>query len=66
MFFSGAVMATLYFGGYDIPFVNDATLIQYYWAKLGSIIAGAVFFVKNILVYFLIYVGKLDDSAIPL
>lgn len=24
MFISSAVMATLYFGGYDIPFVNDA------------------------------------------
>ncbi|ULQ58347.1 NADH-quinone oxidoreductase subunit NuoH [Flavihumibacter rivuli] len=26
MFISSAVMATLYFGGYDIPFVNDANL----------------------------------------
>ena len=28
MFLSSAVMATLYFGGYDIPFVNDAHLVQ--------------------------------------
>ncbi|MEO5907649.1 MAG: complex I subunit 1 family protein, partial [Ginsengibacter sp.] len=28
MFLSGAVMTTLYFGGYDIPFVNDANLIH--------------------------------------
>ena len=26
MFISSALMATLYFGGYDIPFVNDANL----------------------------------------
>ena len=26
MFISGVVMSTLYFGGYDIPFVNEATL----------------------------------------
>ena len=30
MFISSAVMATLYFGGYDIPFVNDATLISHW------------------------------------
>jgi len=28
MFISSAVMSTLYFGGYDIPFVNDATLVD--------------------------------------
>src|SRR5882724_2283215 len=28
MFISSAVMATLYFGGYDIPFVNDGALAQ--------------------------------------
>lgn len=28
MFISSVVMATLYFGGYDIPFVNDAGLIE--------------------------------------
>ncbi|MEP7258658.1 MAG: NADH-quinone oxidoreductase subunit H, partial [Flavitalea sp.] len=26
MFISSAVMATLFFGGYDIPFVNDTSL----------------------------------------
>ena len=26
MFISSAVMATIYFGGYDIPFVNDVAL----------------------------------------
>ncbi|MEO6819933.1 MAG: NADH-quinone oxidoreductase subunit NuoH [Ginsengibacter sp.] len=29
MFLSSAVMATLYFGGYDIPFVNDANLVHH-------------------------------------
>ena len=28
MFISSAVMVTLFFGGYDIPFINDANLIQ--------------------------------------
>src|ERR1700761_324660 len=28
MFISSAVMATLYWGGYDIPFVNDASLVD--------------------------------------
>lgn len=28
MFLSSAVMATLFFGGYDIPFVNDANLVH--------------------------------------
>lgn len=28
MFISSTLMATLYFGGYDIPFVNDAHLLQ--------------------------------------
>ncbi len=36
MFLSGAVMSTLYFGGYDIPFVNDANLDPYNWHELGS------------------------------
>lgn len=28
MFISGAIMATLFFGGYDIPFVNEAKLAE--------------------------------------
>ena len=28
MFISSTIMATLYFGGYDIPFVNDANLVN--------------------------------------
>jgi NADH-quinone oxidoreductase subunit H len=35
MFISSAVMATLYFGGYDIPFVNEAELSTNVAATLG-------------------------------
>ena len=28
MFISGVVMSTLFFGGYDIPFVNEASMGQ--------------------------------------
>ena len=35
MFISSAVMATLYFGGYDIPFVNEANLAPNLAAILG-------------------------------
>jgi NADH-quinone oxidoreductase subunit H len=35
MFISSAVMATLYFGGYDIPFVNEANLSTNVAAILG-------------------------------
>jgi NADH-quinone oxidoreductase subunit H len=46
MFLSGAVMATLYFGGYDIPFVNDANLIHTIGTNWVAIIEGAVLFIK--------------------
>jgi NADH-quinone oxidoreductase subunit H len=34
MFISGVVMATLFFGGYDIPFVNEAAWGQHWWVGL--------------------------------
>ena len=36
MFISGVVMSTLFFGGYDIPFVNEASwgLLQIFWPSL--------------------------------
>ncbi len=37
MFISSAVMATLFFGGYDIPFVNEANLSANLVAILGTI-----------------------------
>ncbi len=36
MFISGVVMATLFFGGYDIPFVNEASWGNAWWVGLLS------------------------------
>ncbi|MFT3680315.1 MAG: NADH-quinone oxidoreductase subunit NuoH [Ferruginibacter sp.] len=50
MFISSAVMASLFFGGYDIPFVNDAALLEKVgtnWMALihvGMLMAKIVFF----------------------
>jgi len=44
MFISSAVMATLYFGGYDIPFVNEASWGLSPW--LMSLISFSVFMIK--------------------
>jgi NADH-quinone oxidoreductase subunit H len=50
MFISSAVMASLFFGGYDIPFVNDANLLEKVgtnWMALihvGMLMAKIVFF----------------------
>ena len=46
MFLSSAVMISLFFGGYDIPFVNDAALIDKIGLNWVSIIQGVVFFAK--------------------
>lgn len=46
MFLSGAVMATLYFGGYDIPFVNDANLVHSIGVNWIAVLEGAVFIIK--------------------
>jgi NADH-quinone oxidoreductase subunit H len=48
MFISGVVMSTLYFGGYDIPFVNEANWGNHWWVGLigfGVLLAKALFFV---------------------
>ncbi len=48
MYISSAIMATLYFGGYDIPFVNDAALGHAWWVGLlgfGCLIVKTIFFV---------------------
>jgi len=47
MFISSAVMATLFFGGYDIPFVNEAELSTNLAAILGviSLLAKIAFFI---------------------
>lgn len=48
MFISGVVMSTLYFGGYDIPFVNEAAWGNAWWVGLigfGVLMVKALFFV---------------------
>jgi NADH-quinone oxidoreductase subunit H len=48
MFISGVVMSTLFFGGYDIPFVNEAAWGAHWWVGLiGFVVlmAKAVFFI---------------------
>ena len=51
MFISSAVMATLYFGGYDIPFVNEAAWGLPDWAL--SLLSFAVIMTKIGLFLFL-------------
>src|ERR1700722_19102820 len=46
MFISSAVMATLFFGGYDIPFVNDASLGQHVGQNWLAIFEGLSLFIK--------------------
>ena len=46
MFISSAVMATLFFGGYDIPFVNDAHLVQSWGLNLTALFQGLALFGK--------------------
>ena len=48
MFISGVVMATLFFGGYDIPFVNEAAWGNAWWVGLvgfAVLMAKAFFFI---------------------
>ena len=48
MFISGVLMATLFFGGYDIPFVNEAAWGNHWWVGLIGflvLMAKAVFFI---------------------
>ena len=49
MFISGVVMSTLFFGGYDIPFINEQAMWgNVWWAGLigfGVLMAKALFFV---------------------
>ncbi|GGB19004.1 NADH-quinone oxidoreductase subunit NuoH [Puia dinghuensis] len=52
MFVSSAVMATLYWGGYDIPFVNDATLAQHIGQNPVAILQIVSLFAKIIIFIF--------------
>lgn len=62
MFLSGAVMTTLYFGGYDIPFVNDANLVQSIGMNWVAIIQGAVLFAK---IFFFIFLFMWVRWTVP-
>jgi NADH-quinone oxidoreductase subunit H len=57
MFISSAVMATLFFGGYDIPFFNDTAVGQHLGQNWLAIIQGGVFFIKiAFFIFFFIWV----------
>ena len=53
MFLSSAVMVSLFFGGYDIPFVNDAHLMEKIGTNPVAVIQGLVFFIKIVFFIFL-------------
>ena len=52
MFISSAVMATLYFGGYDIPFVNDDALAQSWGQNPVAILQALCLFGKVVIFIF--------------
>jgi NADH-quinone oxidoreductase subunit H len=52
MFISSAVMATLYWGGYDIPFVNDASFGQLHGQNLLATLQIVSLFVKIVIFIF--------------
>jgi NADH-quinone oxidoreductase subunit H len=57
MFISSAVMATLFFGGYDIPFINDASFGQNHGQNLLAILQGLSLFIKiAIFIFFFMWV----------
>jgi len=57
MFISSAVMATLFFGGYDIPFVNDTSFGASHGQNLLAILQGLSLFLKvAIFIFFFIWV----------
>src|SRR6201995_2651831 len=49
VFISSAVMATLFWGGYDIPFVNDAALAQHWGQNPVAALQVACFFAKIVI-----------------
>jgi NADH-quinone oxidoreductase subunit H len=53
MFISSAVMATLYFGGYDIPFVNEANLAQNWGTNIVAVLGSMSLLIKVVFFLFL-------------
>ncbi|MBS1668161.1 MAG: NADH-quinone oxidoreductase subunit NuoH [Bacteroidetes bacterium] len=57
MFISSAVMATLFFGGYDIPFVNDISFGQAHGQNLLALLQGLSLFLKiAVFIFFFMWV----------
>ena len=57
VFISSAVMATLYFGGYDIPFVNNASLAEKIGQNPVAVLQIVSFFVKIVaFIFFFMWV----------
>src|ERR1700753_652795 len=52
VFISSAVMATLYWGGYDIPFVNDAALGQHLGQNPLAVLQAVSLFIKIVIFIF--------------
>jgi NADH:ubiquinone oxidoreductase subunit 1 (chain H) len=53
MFISSAVMVTLFFGGYDIPFINEASLAQSIGGNWVAILGGVMLMAK---IFFFLFV----------
>ena len=53
MFLSSAVMISLFFGGYDIPFVNDLQLAENLGTNWAAILQGLCLFIKIVCFLFL-------------
>jgi len=51
MFISSAVMATLYFGGYDIPFVNEASLSAKWGTNLVTVLGSITLLAKVVFLF---------------
>jgi NADH-quinone oxidoreductase subunit H len=57
VFISSAVMATLYFGGFDIPFVNDAELVHRIGQNPVAILQAVSLFLKVVcFIFFFMWV----------
>lgn len=52
MFISSSVMISLFFGGYDIPFVNDANLLEQVGTNWMALIHAGMFLTKAVLFLF--------------
>lgn len=53
MFISSAIMATLFFGGYDIPFVNEAALVEKIGLNLTTLLGTFSLLIKIVFFLFL-------------